>query len=406
MKATIRTPLAFLVLLLACDSAAEGNGKVEAKADVKADAKADINLDAKAVADAAAKAQAEGDAKAELAADAAAQVTVPPLKAVADVEAAIGTKVALKPADLDLKGVVDLLAKGEIKTAAELELFLNAPGAAAHRVDFDADGKLDYLQVVEIRAGAGVDFELRAVPSSKLDASLAVLVATIGTLRAEAEGALKVVASYSAAVEGGADFKFERGFDADFKADGVVLADAGAGAFFGWALDVRRPAYVSAHVSPVDIQIGADGAAQFAGDVSASLAAAHLAALRAAVKVEALALAAVDVPKIDVTPPKVDVKGVAKAKGGIDLDHSAKAEARSRSARAAASTSAAAGSRSAAAPASRSAAAAASRSAAAAAARPRPAPASRSASDRGLRFGHVLADMPPRTCPFAHVPPI
>ncbi|MCY0994303.1 hypothetical protein OV203_44670 [Nannocystis sp. ILAH1] len=326
MKATIRTPLAFLVLLLACDSAAEGNGKVDAKADVKADAKADINLDTKAVADAAAKAQADADAKAKLAADAAAQVTVPQLKAVADVEAAIGTKVALKPADLDLKGVVDLLAKGEIKTAAELELFLNAPGAAAHRVDFDADGKLDYLQVVEIRAGANVDFELRAVPSSKLDASLAVLVATIGTLRAEAEGALKVVASYSAAVEGGADLKFERDFKAEFKADGVVLADAGAGAFFGWALDVKRPAYVSAHVSPVDIQIGADGAAQFAGDVSASLAAAHLAALRAAVKVEALALAAVDVPKIDVTPPKVDVKGVAKAKGGIDLDHSAKAE--------------------------------------------------------------------------------
>jgi hypothetical protein len=324
MKATFRTSLGFCVLLLACDSAAEGGGKVEAKAD----AKADIKLDTKAVADAAAKAQAEADAGAKAAAVAVAQVTVPPLKTVAEVEAALGTKVALKPADLDLKGVFELLAKGEIKTAAELELFLNAPGAAAHRVDFDADGKLDYLQVVEVRLGGNVDFELRAVPSSKLDASLAVLVATLATVRAEAEGALKVVASYSAAVEGGAEFKFERDFKADFKADGVVLADAGAGAFFGWALDVKRPAYVSAHVSPVDIQIAADGAAQFAGDVSASLAAAHLAALRAAIKVEALTLAAVDVPTIDITPPKVDLKGAAKAKAkaGLDVDHSAKAE--------------------------------------------------------------------------------
>ncbi|WAS90310.1 hypothetical protein [Nannocystis punicea] len=326
MKATIRTPLAFLVLLLACDSAAEGAGKAEAKADIQADAKANVQLDTKAVADAAAKAQAEADARAKLAADAAAQIAVPPLKAVADVEAAIGTKVALKPADLDLKGVVDLLAKGEIRTAAELELFLNAPGSAAHRVDFDVDGKLDYLQVVEVRLDGDVHFELRAVPSSKLDASLAVLVATLATMRAEAEGALKVVATYSAAVEGGADLKFEHDFKADFKADGVVLADAGAGAFFGWALDVKRPAYVSAHLSPVDIQIGADGAAQFAGDVSASLAAARLAALRAAIKVEALAIAAIDPPKVDITPPKVDVKGVAKAKGGIDIDHSAKAE--------------------------------------------------------------------------------
>ncbi|MDC0723290.1 hypothetical protein [Nannocystis bainbridge] len=322
MKATFRTSLGFCVLLLACDSAAEGGGKVEAKAD----AKADIKLDTKAVADAAAKAQADADADARAAAVAVAQVTIPTLKTVAEVEAALGTKIVLKPADLDLKGVVELLAKGEIKTAAELELFLNAPGAAAHRVDFDADGKLDYLQVVEVRLGGNVDFELRAVPSSKLDASLAVLVATLATVRAEAEGALKVVASYSAAVEGGAEFKLERDFKADFKADGVVLADAGAGAFFGWALDVKRPAYVSAHVSPLDIQIAADGAAQFAGDVSASLAAAHLAALRAAIKVEALALAAVDVPKIDITPPKVDVKGVAKAKAGLDVDHSAKAE--------------------------------------------------------------------------------
>jgi hypothetical protein len=326
MKATIRTPLAFLVLLLACDSAAGGAGKAEAKADIQADAKANVQLDTKAVADAAAKAQAEADARAKLAADAAAQVAVPPLKAVADVEAAIGTKVALKPADLDLKGVVDLLAKGELRTAAELELFLNAPGGAAHRVDFDADGKLDYLQVVEVRVDGNVHFELRAVPSSKLDASLAVLVATLATVRAEAEGALKVVATYSAAVEGAADLKFEHDFKADFKADGVVLADAGAGAFFGWAVDVKRPAYVSAHVSPVDIQIGADGAAQFAGDVSASLAAARLAALRAAIKVEALAIAAIDPPELDVTPPKVDVKGAAKAKGGIDIDHSAKAE--------------------------------------------------------------------------------
>lgn len=320
MKATTRTPLALLVLLLACDSKpAEGGGKAEAKADIKADAKADIQLDTKAVADAAAKAKADADA--QLAA--AVQATIVPLKPVAEVQAAIGTEVSIRPADLDLKGVVELLAKGDIRTAAELELFLNAPGGAAHRVDFDIDGKLDYLQVVEVRAGADVNFEIRAIPSSKLDASLAVLVANLATVRAQAEGAIKVVATYSAAVEGAADLKFEHDIKADFKADAVVLADAKAGAFFGWAVDVARPAYVSVHLSPADIQVGADGAAQFAGDVSASLDAARLAALRGAIKVEALVLAAVDPPDVDV---KAAAKAGAKAKAGVDVSHSAKSE--------------------------------------------------------------------------------
>lgn len=330
MKATHRTSLALLVLLLACDSKpAEGGGKATASADAKADVKADIKADAKvqvdtkALADAAAKTAAEAEAKAKLAADAAAQVTVPPLKAVADVEAALGGKIALKAADLDLNGVVDLLAKGELTSGAELELFLNAPGGAAHRVDIDADGKLDYLQVVEVRADGAVQFELRAIPSSKLDASLAVLVATVAAVRAEAEGAIKLVANYSAAVEGGADFKLDRSFKADFKGDAVALADAKAGAFLGWAVDIGRPPHVSVHLSPVDIQLAADGAAQFAGDVSASLAAARLAALRAAIKVEALALAAIEPPSVAVN---TGAKAKAKAKGGIDIDHSAKVE--------------------------------------------------------------------------------
>jgi len=322
MKATTRTPLALLVLLLACDSAPAEGG---AKADVKADAKADLQLevDTKAVADAAATHKAAADA--QLAAEAALQAGVLPLKPVAEVEAALGTKVSIRPVDLDLKGVVELLAKGEIGSAAELELFLNAPGSAAHRVDFDIDGRLDYLQVVEVRIDGNAHFELRAIPSSKLDASLAVLVATVATLRAQAEGAVKLVANYSAAVEGAAALKFEHDFKADFKADAVVLADAKAGAFVGWAVDVARPAYVSVHLSPADIQIGADGAAQFAGDVSASLAAARLAALRGAIKVELLVIGDIDPPEVDIKADAL-AKAKAKAKAGIDVSHSAKSE--------------------------------------------------------------------------------
>jgi hypothetical protein len=319
--------------LFACDSGkpADAGAKVEVAADAKAGA------------------AVQGDAKAGAEVEAAVPAVVvagavgAELRPVAEVEAAIGTKISLAAADLDLAGVARLVATGKLRAAAELELLLNAPGTAAHRVDLDADGKLDYVQVVELRAGSAMTFELRAVPSSKLDASLAVLLGSIVVARADAGGAVKaggeakaggglvVSASYAAAVAGGADFEFSQDVAAEIRGDVVTVTDASAGAFLAWTFTAGRPVYVSTHVSTADIQLTADGAAHFGADASARLDAAQLAALRAELRLTA--------PKISVDA-KADAglkagakaksgakaESGAKAQGGVKVEHSAKAE--------------------------------------------------------------------------------
>lgn len=302
-----------MLLLTACDSG------TKAGADAKAGAAVEVKADAKASAAAGADLQAQADVKAPTAGAAVVGGSVVALKPVAEVEAALGKPIVLASADLDLAAVLRLVVEGKIRSAVELELLLNAPvtanAGASHRVDLDVDGTLDYLQVVEVRAVGAVNLELRAIASSKLDASLAVLVATIATARAD--GKVIVTGSYGADVKGGADFKFEKAFAAESKGDAVVVADAGAGAFVGWTLDVARPTYTSTHVSAADITVAADGAVQFGADASVRFTAEQLAALRASLKVELAALAVPDA--------KLEVGG--KAGAGVKVKHDAKVEA-------------------------------------------------------------------------------
>ena len=218
--------------LLACDS-----GRPAA-------AGAKVEVDARA--GAAAAGEVKGDANADTKAGVEVEAAVPAvvvagavgaeLKPVAEVEAALGTKISLSAVDLDLAGVARLVATGKVKAAAELELLLNAPGTAAHDVDVDVDGKLDYIQVVELRAVSAMTFELRAVPSSKLDASLAVLIGNIvvASAKAEAGGKLVVSADYGAAVAGGADLEFSQDIAGELRGAAVAVADASAGAFVAW----------------------------------------------------------------------------------------------------------------------------------------------------------------------------
>lgn len=296
----------WLALTLGCDAGTKADAQADAKAatvvqaDVKADAKAEVKADVKAP---------------EVGAVVVGGSLVV-LKSVAEVEAALGKKIALKAADLDLAGLVKLVVEGKLTSAAELELLLNAPGGASHRIDLDADGTLDYVQVVELRADGRVELELRAVPSSKLDATLAVVVGSLAIARAQAEGQLRVTANYGAAVAGGADFKFAQSFAAKFEGDAVVVADAGAGAFLAWSVQAGRPVYASTHVAAADITLGLDGAVQWGTDVSVKLAAERLAALRGALKVELV------VPDV-----VADVDAAAKAGAGVAVKHSAKAGA-------------------------------------------------------------------------------
>ena len=315
--------LATSLTAFACDSGkpVAADTKAVVAADVKAGVAADVKADTKV--GAAVEVQAPAPkVEAVVVGDAVAA-----LKPIAEVEAALGAKISLVAAQLDLAGLVRLVATGKVTTAAELELLLNAPGGASHRVDVEVDGKLDYLQVVELRAGGLVTFELRAVPSSKLDAALAVGVGSVVLARAEAGGKVVVSASYAIGTEGGAAFEFAQEVAADLRGEVVTVADASAGAFVGWTFTAGRPVYVSTHASTADIVLSADGGVQFKGDATARLAAAQLVALRAALKVEATIAApklAVDV-KAD-AGAKAGAKVGAKAGAGAKVEHSAKVE--------------------------------------------------------------------------------
>lgn len=316
----LRAVLCLFPLLTACDSGTPT--PTDAKV-VAVDTKAATAVDVKAGADVKANAQVD------VAVPAVAIVAPTPtavvgaavvvLKPVVEVEAALGKPIVLAKADLELAALVKLVVEGKIHSAAELELLLNAPGAASHRVDLDVDGTLDYIQVVEVRTAGAVALELRAIASSKLDASLAVLVGSIVTTRAEAEGKLLVTASYGAAVQGGADFEFSQGYAAEFRGDVVVLAQADAGAFLAWAVEVGRPSYVSTHVSAADITLAADGGVQFGADAAVRLSAEQLVALRGALTIELAAIAAPEVGG------KAHLKHLVKAGGGAKAGSSAKA---------------------------------------------------------------------------------
>lgn len=315
LATSLATSLAVSLAIFACDSGkpAMADPKAVAVADVKAVAVADPKVGAGVVVEAAApKVEAVVVGEAGVA-----------LKPIAEVEAALGTKISRVAAQLDLAGLVRLVATGKVTVAAELELLLNAPGGASHRVDVDVDGKLDYLQVVELRAGGLVTFELRAVPSSRQDAALAVGVGSVVLARGEAGGKVVVSAGYAIGTEGGAAFEFAQEVDAELRGEVVTVADAAAGAFVGWTFTAGRPVYVSTHASTADIVLSAEGGVQFKGDATARLAAAQLVALRAALRVEA----AIAAPK-RVVEVKADAgaKAGAKAGAGGKVEHSAKAE--------------------------------------------------------------------------------
>ncbi|MBK7829009.1 hypothetical protein [Nannocystis sp.] len=302
-----------LALVLACDS----GPKTEAKADAKVAVVVDATVDTKADAKAGGKPPEVGAAVVG-----AAAVT---LKSVAEVEAALGKPIALAAADLDLAGLVKLVVEGKLTSAAELELLLNAPGGASHHIDIDADGSLDYVQVVELRAAGGVTLELRAIATSGASAALGVVVASLAITRAEAEGQLRVAASYGAAVAGGADFTFSQAYAAQFAGVVVTPVDAAAGAFLAWSVQAGRPVYLSTHVSAADITLTGEGAAQFGADASVQLAALRLAALRGALKVALAidpALAAGSDAKL-----AADAKAGVRVKAGAQVKHSGKAEA-------------------------------------------------------------------------------
>lgn len=228
-----------LLVAAACDSGAEAQVKADAAA--LAGANADVAAAAEAEGKATVKADAdkgdedEGDGVAADIADRA--------QAIAEGSAAV--EVQIKAEDLDLDAVVTLVKKNKIKDARQLEKTINDRKKKLVKIDIDDDKTLDFVQVVEVKEGAEVHFELRVVPSSKKDAEYAITVATIAIVPDKAESKVTVRATYTAVVEHHDVYVYEYAVPCTFDGDVVVVAGA---PFFGWVFAVERPVYVGVYV--------------------------------------------------------------------------------------------------------------------------------------------------------------
>jgi hypothetical protein len=151
---------------------------------------------------------------------------------------------------LDLEAVITRVSSGEVTSAAELEAELEAD-AVAH-VDIDVDGKKDELRIVERRVEKTAVFEIRAVPSSKVDVDIEVapVVAQI-EFEAQADaGAAVARASYSASFAASAKLDASATVEHTFTgvavtAEGRMHVEADANVFVAWAFRAGRPMYVA-----------------------------------------------------------------------------------------------------------------------------------------------------------------
>jgi hypothetical protein len=219
---------ALLLLATACDAAVVAQAETKAQAEAPAaSAQADANLAANAQADVAlaAGAQASAGATIEIAADA-----------------------------FKLAEITALIQAGTIETAAELELAVNDPEAKLHSLDLDADGKLDHIQVVEVRADGKVEFHFKVIPSAKATAAAAIDLATATVVADRATSQVSFSASYAANVRlaaGAAVQADTLAFSAParFEADAVVVAQP----LLAWAFVVDRPVYASLYVDATGV---------------------------------------------------------------------------------------------------------------------------------------------------------
>lgn len=207
--------------------------------------------DAAVTAEARSDAPVEVQAEAAVVADARAETAV-----VADVEvdARLRTglvtdgKLTVSAEAFKLGEVTTLIQAGEIETAEELELAVNDPEADINTLDIDLDGKIDMVEVVEVRGDARVDFQMRVIPSSKASVEHAFELATASVVAARATSEVSFSASFSAgvAVSAGAGVSAQTfGFvaPASFTASAVVVTQP----LLAWAF-VTRPVYHSVFV--------------------------------------------------------------------------------------------------------------------------------------------------------------
>lgn len=218
MKQSILS-ISLLAALAGCDAAIIANQRAAAEAEAEADV--------------AVKAEAGGEAVVAVEADAP--------KGDAKVAANVDVKVELKPDALDLETMTYLIKKGKVKDADALEKKINNPKEKLHHIDIDGDGKLDKIQIVEVKQGDTIIFELHAFPSGKKDKDNFVIVGYINFTADKTTNVLIVKATYAPVFIGYETIVYDYTAPIVVKND-VVVVSGGIG-FYGW-LYAPRPAYV------------------------------------------------------------------------------------------------------------------------------------------------------------------
>ncbi|MFY0536241.1 hypothetical protein [Nannocystis pusilla] len=211
--------LSLLLALAGCDAAIIANQRAAAEAEAEADV--------------AVKAEAGGDAVVAT----VVETKDGDAKVVADVD----VKVELKPEALDLETVTYLIKKGKVKDANALEKKLNNPKEKLHSIDIDGDGKLDKIQIVEVKEGDTIIFELHVFPSSKKEKDNFVVVGYVNFTADKTTNVLVVKATYAPVVVGYDTIVYDYNVPIVVKND-VVVVSGGVG-FYGW-LYAPRPVYV------------------------------------------------------------------------------------------------------------------------------------------------------------------
>jgi len=231
-----RLPSLLVVLALsACDAALTAKAQQDAEAEAAAASQAALKP-APAGTTVLAKVDADADADAK-----------PEVKAAVDAD----IKTTLDPAAFDLESVSFLVKKGKVKDAKQLEAQINDPKEKINNVDVDGDGKVDKIQVVEIRdeATGSIVFELRAIPSGTKDKDAAVVIATINFVPDKVTKKMTVTCVYTPIVVGHDTIVFEYFVPIEVKNDTIVVVDSSP--FYGWAFTVSRPAYYGVFVYDV-----------------------------------------------------------------------------------------------------------------------------------------------------------
>jgi hypothetical protein len=204
---------------------------------------------------AACDADAELEPTASLEAHGAASVVVEDdvtLAAETKAEGAAKAEVALQlePASFDLEAVAVMVEEGELESAAELEVIINDAERGYNRIDIDADGEIDHVQVVEVEdaeveaeLAAEVVFELRVVPSRSHSLEAGVTFATVSFARHPVNSEVEIRAGFTEVVHQPEVRVYTRVVPVRIEAGLLV----GGSVFLSWLYAVERPVYVGVY---------------------------------------------------------------------------------------------------------------------------------------------------------------